>query len=137
MKSNAEFTRQILNSRGYIRIPSHGMSMAPIMKTGDIFQFEPVSDFRQLKAGDIVLYESHRGELIGHRYIGTLTRNGETMIVCKGDFNRNPDPPITLAQVIGKMKTRSLKMRLWGYLVVHFPFLSLGIQKLYRKGRQG
>lgn len=135
MQNHIELTRNILNTRGYIRIPSNGISMAPMIRTGDICQFEPVRSFRDLKKGDILLYESLQGDMIGHRYIGTISRQGETLIICKGDYNRNPDEPISIRQVIGKMRSRNLGMKLWGKIIVHFPFVSLWVQKLYKRGR--
>ncbi len=135
MQNPVKLTRYILNTRGYIRIPSNGMSMAPTIRAGDICQFEPVRSFRDLKRGDILLYE-RQGELIGHRYIGTILRDGETYLVCKGDYNRNPDEPVPVAQVIGKMRSRSLGMKLWGKVVVYFPLASLLAQMRYRRGRK-
>ena len=133
MHNSVELTRRILHTRGYIRIPSHGSSMAPLIRSGDICQFEPVRSFRDMKKGDILLYESAQGELIGHRFIGTTKQHGETYIICKGDYNRYPDEPIAVSQIIGKMKNRSLGMKLWGKIIVYFPIVSRGLQKFQNK----
>jgi signal peptidase I len=126
-----QLTRRILNSRGYIRIPSRGISMTPAIKSGDICHFEPLNGIDEARIGDVLLYVSQEGELIGHRFLGTIQRNGETLVVCKGDYNRNPDAPIPPDRVVGRMKLPGLAMRLWGSLISRFPSASVWIQRLY------
>jgi signal peptidase I len=133
MRNPVEFTRRILQTRGYIRIPSKDAGMEPLIRAGDICHYEPVRSFRELKKGDILLYVSAQGELVSRRFIGTKLLHGETRIICKGDDNRHPDEPIDVSQVIGKMEHRSLGMKLWGKLIAYFPFMSALVQKLYKR----
>lgn len=137
MQNNLELTRRILNSRGYIQIPSRGISMTPLIRSGDICQFEPLRDaLKDAKLGDVLLYVTDDGDLIGHRYVGAVVRDGETLMVFKGDFNRNSDAPIAPRQVVGRMITRGWGMKLWGLVITRFPILSLGVQKLYGRERK-
>lgn len=138
MRNSVEFTRRILHTRGYIRIPSKDAGMAPLIRPGDICHFEPVRNFRELKKGDILLYVSDQGELVSRRLVGTARRHGETCLMLRGDDGRQPKEPVAVSRIIGKMKHQSLGMRLWGQMIVHFPFASAWVQKLYKRtNKQG
>jgi signal peptidase I len=134
---NAEELRHLLKSRGYIRIPSNGISMAPIIRTGDICQFEAIEDLSVLQVGDILLFVANSGELVGHRYHGRIVLNGKVLYICKGDFNRNADPPIAANQIVGRMTSiQNSKfhmymdcfwMKVWGGAIVKLPLISVCI----------
>ncbi|UUZ80818.1 signal peptidase I [Paenibacillus sp. P26] len=137
--------KNLINKQKYIEIPSHGVSMLPFIRSGNLCRFEPV-DPSKLARGDIVLFLADNGTLVGHRYIETKTVGKERMIVCKGDSNLYPDSPVPYDRVIGKMisiqkssgplLTSSPGMKLWGKLVIRLPLLSLTIHSYLRVVRK-
>lgn len=142
---NPDALRSLLERKGFILLPSHGVSMAPIIRTGSVCRFEPLV-LEELKQGDIILYVAATGELVGHRFLRTVPQQGRTFYLCKGDYNRAPDALVPPENILGRMvsiqyknawvPTDSLWMKAWGKLMVHGPALSLGIQigaRLYRK----
>ncbi|WP_391563898.1 hypothetical protein [Paenibacillus cremeus] len=120
--------------------------MAPLIRSGDICRFVPIEKLSDLRVGDIILFISNSGDLVGHRYIGTTTREGNVLYVCKGDFNRDSDPPIQADQIIGRMISirgskieihmSSFWMKIWGSMIVNIPVLSILIQYSIRVKRK-
>ncbi|WP_425517336.1 signal peptidase I [Paenibacillus solanacearum] len=147
MQANVVLLRAIqdvMMKQGYVDIPSHGASMLPFIRTGDICRFEPI-DLSRLKKGDIVLFLDNPGRLVGHRCIGRMQSEKEALIVCKGDSNLYPDEPVPANRVIGRMtsirkrlivfSTSVSWMKLWGWLVIRFPLLSRLIHMYLRTSR--
>ncbi|MCL6604024.1 MAG: signal peptidase I [Paenibacillus sp.] len=106
--------------------------MYPFIQEGDLCFFrsyEPAS----VKIGDVLLFINDAGDLVCHRVIGVRTESDLTpaLIICKGDTNLLPDPPIPSGQVIGKLthiRKRKLTLspdkgfgRLWGKLIIGMP----------------
>jgi signal peptidase I len=118
---------------GFIDLPSDGSSMYPLLKIGDICRFISVNPLK-LKKGDIILFHSKAGQLIGHRYFYTKKLEGTLYYFLKGDTNLAFDQPITEEQIIGKLtfiqrrdKTihiENLSASLWGWLILSIPALS-------------
>jgi signal peptidase I len=134
---DVETIKLFIRNRGYIYIPSNGVSMAPFIRTGNRCRFEPLFELSGLQVGDILLYATKKGEWIGHRYIQTIVQDGEEFYICKGDSNLKPDSPISAQQIIGKMTSihgpksqRDLDgfcMQLWARLIVKLPLTSVCI----------
>ncbi|WP_248927125.1 signal peptidase I [Paenibacillus hamazuiensis] len=125
-----------MDKQGYIDIVSHGLSMLPFIRTGNVCRFVPVEP-AQLRKGDIVLFHTDAGTLVGHRLIDISLAGRQWIILCKGDSNPYPDEPVTSDRIIGRMvsirksartmDTSSYWIRLWGKYVVRLPWLSLSI----------
>ena len=64
-----------LQRRGWIELPSFGMSMYPLIREGDVSRFESIQP-EQLRVGDICLFVSVQGIMTGHRLVG-LQGEGE------------------------------------------------------------
>lgn len=94
--------KYLLQKQGWVDIPSSGVSMYPLIKEGDICRFIPLGS-KELKKGDVVLFVSNQGQLIGHRYYENFVENGVLYYVCKGDTNISVDSPVLTSQLIGKL----------------------------------
>lgn len=126
-----ENINHIMKKRGWIDIPSFGVSMYPLIKEGDVCRFIPLRNDDNLKAGDIVLYITEEGQLVGHRYLHSFIQDGVRYYVLKGDTNVFWDHPIESSQIIGKLeyikKRRNLIrnqgtiFRIWGKIVLILP----------------
>ncbi|MCZ8516485.1 signal peptidase I [Paenibacillus filicis] len=137
--------KEILNNKGYIEIPSHGVSMLPLIRTGNICRFEPVHPI-ELQRGDIILFQADTGILVGHRYLERKWMNDQWMVICKGDSNLHPDAPVPEESIIGKMVsirkpsgtmiTSSPRLKLWGRLVIRLPLISLSVHSFLRVSRK-
>ncbi|MFC3884799.1 hypothetical protein ACFOU2_15520 [Bacillus songklensis] len=125
--------KSLLKKKGWIEIPSSGVSMYPLIKQGDICRFIPLDSKSKLKKSEIILFVCEDGRLIGHRYYRTFVENGVSYYVFKGDTNVFPDPPVEGSQLIGKLvliKKKKFRInpqgsfsQLWGSIVFAFPLV--------------
>ncbi|WP_159882588.1 S24/S26 family peptidase [Paenibacillus puerhi] len=137
--------RRVLASQGYVDIPSHGVSMFPLIRTGNICRFEPFSP-EYLRVGDILLYVSDNGVLVGHRYHRQVEDRGQVRFICKGDSQEQDDPPLRKEQLIGRMisiRKGSVELRVdglllagWGKIMIRLPFVSTCIHLYLRAVRK-
>jgi len=80
-------------------------SMVPTLQVGDLIIVQGVSDARNIKAafknapdpGDIIVFYNPRGnkdpnDLIVHRAVDKISRNGTWYFKTQGDANPGPDP---------------------------------------------
>jgi signal peptidase len=145
MKTNMEMIRgfkQIISKRGCLEIPSHGLSMFPLLRTGTICRFVAFDPDR-VKRGDILLFVARTGELVGHRYVKRVDLGaGIVDYICKGDSNPDVDPPIRSDQIIGAMESMrkygtwlrsdSFLMQAWAEFVLTIPAISKAIRMYLR-----
>jgi len=112
--------------------------MYPFIRAGNICRFAPVS-IQHARFGDVLLFVSNSGRLVVHRYYGTLSNNGNTKYVFKGDANLHTDDPVSATQVLGKLMTirkrwrliraDALLARLWGRWLLCYPGLTRWIRR--------
>lgn len=105
MQADLEAIRMVkhrVDHRGYIDLPSSGQSMYPLIRQGDLCRFVRC-ERQELVPGDILLFRSREGRLVGHRYLYTSRQGEESWLVCKGDSNVRHDAPIPYREVIGKL----------------------------------
>ncbi|MDQ0242582.1 signal peptidase [Bacillus fengqiuensis] len=125
--------KSLLEKKGWIDIPSSGVSMYPLIKQGDICRFVPLDSKSSLKKGEIILFACEDGRLIGHRYYGSFMEEGVSYYLFKGDTNVRPDPPVEKSRLIGKLafikkgkvniRPDSMISQLWGTVVISLPAL--------------
>lgn len=123
----------ILQKKGYIEIPSRGVSMYPLIKEGDLCRFVPIQSMDELIKGDIVLYQSKQGHIVGHRFYDKIEKDSTPYYIFKGDTHLNPDSPVPESHLIGKLvriKKRTFSIepfgriaQLWGCVVRLLPVL--------------
>ncbi|WP_409344369.1 signal peptidase I [Paenibacillus sp. MBLB4367] len=122
---------QHLAKQGYLEIASVGDSMYPLIREGDMCRFEPVL-LEAVRKGDVLLFATKAGHLVGHRFLKQYGERGECFYVCKGDTNKFPDEPIRPQQIIGRLtliRTASRRLirvdgllpQMWGVLAIHIP----------------
>lgn len=79
-----------------MRIPLDGDSMRPLIRRGrDRVTFVPLD--RQLKRGDVALFESPPGRYVAHRVYRLKGNRAQTL----GDHCRNPDPWLPVSAALG------------------------------------
>lgn len=78
-----------------------GNSMAPFLWHGDQVVIEHGTT--DLRLGDVIVYTKD-GKVLAHRLVGRRrSRDGEPVLLTKGDRSRVLDPAIRHSQVIGKV----------------------------------
>lgn len=97
-----QMVKRTVEDRGFIDLPSSGQSMYPLIRTGDLCRFVHCQH-SELIPGDILLFRSREGALVGHRYLHMQRQGSETFMVCKGDSNRRYDTPVPFRDIIGKL----------------------------------
>ncbi len=79
-----------------------GTSMNPILSAGDRVLVKRTY-IRELRFGDIVVYEKN-GNFIIHRYLYTRwTRRGEPYIIAKADNSSKRDDPVPSRHIVGRV----------------------------------
>jgi len=96
-----ELAGEVLRASGRLRLRVTGWSMVPTILPGDTLLIEPASCERVGK-GDIVLFRRDR-RLFVHRVSGKSGNTGDLQILTQGDGMRRPDPPVSAAQLLGKV----------------------------------
>ena len=79
-------------------------SMYPAISTGDAVLIRQVPEqFGALQAGDIISFRESPGSdlILTHRFTGY---DAKGMLVMKGDANAQPDKPVLLSQLIGRVE---------------------------------
>ncbi|GAY26443.1 hypothetical protein ATG_16470 [Desulfurococcaceae archaeon AG1] len=118
-----------ISGQSYIAVVS-GVSMEPILSTGDLVFIVPVKDPSEISVGDVVVYKSASGRYIIHRVINIINVGGNTYFITKGDNNLVPDPSvpglpgIPFENIVGKVVSV-------GGSVLKIPYI--GIISLFRK----
>jgi len=95
-----------------VRFRAIGRSMQPTISEGEIITVEPVEP-SQVKRGDIVLYQNHRG-VIAHRVVAIEKKSDElpgpphqsslvTFFILRGDASGVCDEPVKSQQILGKV----------------------------------
>ena len=131
--------KQLVHENGSIEIPAKGNSMFPFIQEDDPCSFIECQH-SLLKKGDVALFYTSSGQLVGHRLIRTQRYDGQRYYTFKGDTNLGMDVPVPESAVIGKLvHVKKKKFILdvdhfpavaWRWVILSFPFLS-GILRQY------
>ncbi|MBM7618247.1 signal peptidase [Bacillus tianshenii] len=129
--------REVLLKKGWIDLPSHGTSMYPLIKEGDICRFSSCNP-SELKKRDVILFSTPSNSFVAHR----LIQMDNTRVICKGDGNLGFDPPIEQTHILGKLMyikrndknihLDNFSLKVWGHFVQSVPVVSTVI-RLYLK----
>ncbi|RPF54026.1 signal peptidase I SipW [Aquisalibacillus elongatus] len=66
-------------------------SMEPEIKTGAVIGIKPEFDVRNLKEGDVIMFQQRENHFVTHRIIEVLNNDGQLMFRTKGDNNEFAD----------------------------------------------
>lgn len=132
-KETFSVLKHLVQETGRIELPAEGNSMFPFIQEGDTCQFVQCNP-SQLKKGDVVLFYSSSGQLIGHRLIRSELRNSKRYFLFKGDTNLRMDEPVTECDLVGKLayvrkkklvlKAERLPSLMWCWILITFPWIS-------------
>jgi signal peptidase I len=88
--------------RGYsIRFRAGGSSMWPTIRSGEAITVEPTKA-TAIKLKDIIFYRTGRG-VIGHRVVKIANRNGELVLLARGDADLGAGEPVAAEQILAKV----------------------------------
>jgi signal peptidase I len=95
--AKSELVGEFAQRFGEVRLSVAGCSMLPSLRPGDVVQISRcnVEDLRPGEIVQIIL----EGRLVTHRLVG---RDGD-LFVTQGDAVAQPDPPVSAAQIIGRV----------------------------------
>ncbi|TVR70734.1 MAG: signal peptidase I [Marinilabiliales bacterium] len=96
-----ELGGELLEGKHLVRFRMRGHSMYPVFKDGDIGTVEKC-DPAELKRGDIIVFRQG-DNLVAHRLVKALVRDGGLLLIARGDRNRVADKPFAADQLIGKI----------------------------------
>lgn len=96
-----ELAGEVLRSSGRLRLRVTGWSMLPAIFPGDTLLIERANS-ESVDKGDIILFSRDR-RIFVHRVSGKSGSDGDLQIVTQGDGMRNPDPPVSSSQLLGKV----------------------------------
>ena len=91
----------VIKRTGKIELPSAGISMYPLIKEGNVSTFLTVQR-EELKLGDICLFVTDQGPLIGHRLYAVKQDGAQELFIFKGDTCFEPDDPVPFTSIIGR-----------------------------------
>jgi polysaccharide export outer membrane protein len=97
----AQLAESVLNNSTNIKVPVTGDSMSPLLRTGDAIYVERVKA-EDLSVGDILVYKTE-GNMVAHRLVRILRKNGRCMFLTKGDTFSHVDSPLRESSLIGRV----------------------------------
>lgn len=97
----ASLAAETLRTTGRLRLRAYGTSMLGAIWPGDVLVCERC-EVEKLRLDDIVLYV-RSGRLIAHRIVELSYADGRTRVVTCGDCLPNDDPPVNLADILGRV----------------------------------
>lgn len=107
----------LLDRGALLRFQAHGRSMYPFIKHGDIIIIEPRNG-SSVSTGEIIFYRRPDGSTTTHRLVKTSGRRDSLVLLTKGDALKYIDPPVSPAQVMGRVimiEGSGRKLRLNGW----------------------
>ena len=137
-----KWMKEQIEKTGTLEIPSVGTSMYPLIKAGNMCTFIPFQP-NEARKGDIILFLTNEGRLVGHRILYISKDDGDIRYICKGDANLTADMPVTADNIIGKLvsikksnrriSVQSPFIKLWGRVIMTFPVISRVLQRSARR----
>lgn len=108
-----DLTTDLLRRGSHVRFRAVGASMQPTIEDGELITVAPVGP-ESVRRGEILLYQNERG-VFAHRVVRTVKGTFPYLYLLRGDAAVECDPPVSRAQVIGRVVavqrgTRSLAL---------------------------
>jgi signal peptidase I len=92
---------ELLKTNGSLCIQAFGQRMFPFIQDGDFIRIKPV-EVNKIKKGDI-LFCYLSDQLVAHRLVKKISKNGETFFVTKADSGISLNAPIQPKDILGKV----------------------------------
>jgi signal peptidase I len=97
---------EIVRNFGEVRLRVFGASMVPSILPGDLVSVERI-EMENVAPGEVVL-SLQNGRLFVHRVVGRSTiagegLSGELHLITRGDRLLHPDPPVSRAELLGRV----------------------------------
>ncbi len=100
-KLKHQLALEVLRSSGEACLPVAGASMLPTIWPGDLLEVRR-QDAAEISPGQVVLIE-REGHLVAHRVVEKVAWPGLTLLVTRGDRVREPDPPVSSEEFLGRV----------------------------------
>jgi signal peptidase I len=91
-----------LTENSLLAVSVTGTSMFPILLSGDKVLVKR-SSIEDLNAGDIIVWSDESLKLVAHRILSMEVTSTQPLITTKGDLRVEPDPPVEIDRVLGKI----------------------------------
>ena len=89
-----------LLANGYsVRIKTSGLSMCPLIWTGDKITISPQ---KNVNVGDVIVF-NRGGRMVGHKVVRMFEKSGIQYYQTRGDSFFRVDEPITAGRILGKI----------------------------------
>jgi len=97
---------EIVRTFGEVRLRVFGTSMVPSILPGDLVSIRQAS-LNEISPGEVVLF-LRNGRLFVHRVVdrrvvSTADSAGESCLITRGDRLRHSDPPVSAAELLGRV----------------------------------
>ena len=99
MEAGTITSTELLRARWTVRVGARGLSMFPILATGDAVTVAPA---RSYAPGEVVVYVRGEAEVC-HRVTGILQREGRRWLLLRGDALFFPDKPVSAERILGRV----------------------------------
>lgn len=98
--------QEVVRTFGEVRLRVFGTSMVPSILPGDLVSIRQASLY-EISPGEVVLF-LRKGRLFVHRVVdrsvaGTADSSGEFCLITRGDRLRHSDPPVSAAELLGRV----------------------------------
>lgn len=85
-----------------LKIRAEGYSMYPAIKPGSVIHIGPYQPGVLPEPGEIIAWKRESG-LVVHRLVRIVSVGNETLYVTRGDGTLEEDPPVSAAQIAGRV----------------------------------
>ena len=99
--SDVQLIADALRIRGRVLLRTHGSSMLPWMRPGDISRVRRTS-VEDVRCGDLVLFRRHN-RLFVHRIVDERVRLGVRQVSAKGDAHPDSDGWLEMDELLGRV----------------------------------
>jgi len=92
-------SEDLLSNGMDVRISTRGLSMFPLVNTGDKITISPE---KNIGIGDLMVFKRDE-QMICHRLVRIFVKDGISYYQTHGDSFFHPDDPVTADQILGKV----------------------------------
>jgi signal peptidase I len=114
IESACGLAEEVVRTFGVVRLRVFGTSMVPAILPGDLVSIQRAS-LNEISPGEVVLFQQ-RGRFFVHRVVHRKPAStpgilDEPCLITRGDRLRHDDPPVTSAELLGRVASVERKSR--------------------------